>query len=38
MNHRPLDDLEMVVLIWAAYPERFKEDSEADWEAAIRLI
>ena len=38
MKHRPLDDLEMVELIWAAYPERFKDESNEDWEAALQFI
>lgn len=37
MKHQPLDDLEMVELIWAAYPERFKDESNEDWEAALQL-
>ena len=37
MNHKPLDDLEMVELLWAAYPERFKDESNEDWEAALQL-
>lgn len=39
MKHRPLDDLELVELIWAAYPERFKgESEEEDWEEALQFI
>ena len=37
MKHKPLDDLEMVELLWAAYPERFKDDSNEDWDAALQL-
>ena len=36
-NYRPLDDLEMVELLWAAYPDRFKDESNEAWEAALQL-
>lgn len=37
MKYTPLDDLEIVELLWAAYPERFKDESNEDWDAALQL-
>jgi hypothetical protein len=34
MKAKPLDDLELFDLLKAAYPEKFKEDDDATWDAA----
>ena len=32
---KPLDELEMFELLQAAYPEKFKDDDDETWEAAM---
>lgn len=37
MKAKPLDDLEMFELLKAAYPEKFKDDDDETWEAAMQF-
>ena len=37
-NIKPLDDLEMVELLQIAYPEKFPDDSNETWEAAMEFV
>jgi hypothetical protein len=37
MKTKPLDDLEMFELLAAAYPEKFKDESDETWEAAMEF-
>lgn len=37
-KYRPLDDLEMVELLQAAYPEKFPDESDETWEAALEFV
>lgn len=37
MKAKPLDDLEMFELLRAAYPEKFKDDEDETWEAAMQF-
>lgn len=34
---QPLDDLEIFELLQAAYPEKFPDDEDATWEAAMEF-
>ena len=35
---KPLDELEMTELMWAAYPDRFNEDTDPEGEAALQFV
>jgi recombinational DNA repair protein (RecF pathway) len=37
MNTQPLDDLEMFELLQAAYPEKFPDDEDETFEAALNF-
>jgi hypothetical protein len=38
MSNQPLNDLEMFELLQAAYPERFPDDDNETWDAALQFV
>lgn len=36
-QHTPLDEFEMFELLQAAYPEKFKEESDETWESVMQF-